>query len=187
MCPLNLNPLKCFEGFTLAELLIALLIIAEIATFTIPKIISSQANNRNNAIAKEAAGMLATAFQQAQIAGNISSSTKIGDLTQYMNYVKTDTSTQIDDWQTSTYWGCSPSIPCLVLHSGAKLAYSSTMSFGGTASTDFIFIQVDPDGVYSGTTNGPGKAVYFAIQYNGRIRNTLNPDTDGLTPPWFSW
>lgn len=174
-------------GFTLAELLISLLILGEIATFTIPKIISRQSNSRNNAIAKEAAGMLAGAFQQAQMAGQISSSTTMGALTQYMNYVKTDTSTTIDDWQTGTSWGCDTSIRCIVLHSGARIAYDTAISFGSTAATSFIYIQVDPDGGYSGTTNDPGKAVYIAVQYNGRIRNTTTADTDGYTPPWFSW
>jgi prepilin-type N-terminal cleavage/methylation domain-containing protein len=49
-------------GFTLAELLIALAILGEIATFTIPKILSSQQNGTNKAKAKEAFSMVSSAY-----------------------------------------------------------------------------------------------------------------------------
>ena len=58
------------SGFTLAELLIALLILGEISTFTIPKIIYSQQNQKYNAIAKESAAMISAAYQQYQYSGN---------------------------------------------------------------------------------------------------------------------
>lgn len=44
---------KRLQGFTLAELLIALLILGEIATFTIPKILSSQQNGTKKMIFRE--------------------------------------------------------------------------------------------------------------------------------------
>lgn len=57
---------KTNKGFSLAELLISLLILSEIATFTIPKLISNQQASANNAKAKEVAGMIAGAFQSYQ-------------------------------------------------------------------------------------------------------------------------
>jgi type II secretory pathway pseudopilin PulG len=48
------------SGFTLAELLISLLILAEIATFAIPKILSTQQDARKKAIFKET---IATLFE----------------------------------------------------------------------------------------------------------------------------
>jgi type II secretory pathway pseudopilin PulG len=110
-------------GFTLAELLVSLLILAEIFTFTIPKIITSQQNGRSKAIAKEVAGMFASAWQQASAAGDVRVGMGVANLTQYMNYVKTDTSTPIDDWPTYGSWGCSATVPCLVLHNGARVSY----------------------------------------------------------------
>jgi prepilin-type N-terminal cleavage/methylation domain-containing protein len=50
-------PLKV-SGFTLAELLIALAILGIIATFTIPKVLSSQNNAKRNALFREAIAAL---------------------------------------------------------------------------------------------------------------------------------
>lgn len=55
-------PRVTLEGFTLAELLIALLILGEIATFTIPKILSSSQNAQKNAVFKETIGALSEAL-----------------------------------------------------------------------------------------------------------------------------
>lgn len=89
---------KPHYGFTLAELLISLAILAEIATFTIPKVLTSQQNGKYNAAAKEAASMVSAASQQLQYTGTVSASTTGSELTPYLNYVKYDTSgTQVDD------------------------------------------------------------------------------------------
>lgn len=67
------------RGFILAELLIALLIIAEIATFTIPKILATSANSQNKSIAKEVAGMVSASFAAYQVKNGLSTSTKGSD------------------------------------------------------------------------------------------------------------
>ena len=195
MCRLNnSNP-----GFTLAELLIALLVLGEIATFTIPKIITAQANGRYNASAKEVAGMLATAHQLAFKNGILSSSTTPGALSQYMNYVSVDTSSDIDGMYGSTTSTCSASTVCLTLHNGGKLFLYNDY-FNGTNTTNVIMFQFDPDGINTdGTTNGPGKSVKFVLYYNGRLTTRANvlagsvdnlgsysPSTT-LDPSWFSW
>ncbi len=51
---------KVPRGFTLAELLVSLLILGEIATFSIPKILTAQQNAQKNAVFKE---LIATAQQ----------------------------------------------------------------------------------------------------------------------------
>ena len=171
-------------GFTLAELLIALAILGVIATFTIPKILVSQQNGKYNAAAKEAVGMIAGAYQQAQLSGTISATTKGVDLTPYMNFVKYDTSgTLVDDNPPNTSWDCSSISPCLFLHNGGTLHFEPN-TFGGTSSTNFFKIEFDPDGkVTDATTNGPGKAVEFRLYYNGRISSSGGSDD----PSWFSW
>jgi len=192
-------------GFTMVELLIALLILGEIATFTIPKIIVSQQNSRNNAIAKEAAGMVAATYQNYQNANGPSSTLGIQDLTPYMNYVAANVSTTIDDKQGQGTQSCSSGNPygqCLALHSGAILRYGQSASnyFGGTNTTNAVWFDIDPDGTTDGTTNGPGKAIEFWLYYNGRLStvgtvatntcrngaNCVNP-TPSLDPPWFAW
>jgi prepilin-type N-terminal cleavage/methylation domain-containing protein len=188
------------KGFTLAELLIALAILGVIATFSIPKILTAQANGRYNATAKEAIAMVAAAYQQAQFAGGVSGTTTAGDLTPYMNYVATDTSTLIDDWQTGTTWGCNNTERCLVLHNGARLVYDDktfTQRVGSTAKDNALVFQFDPDGVYSGTTNGPGKSLAIVLYYDGGIgtQGTARPASfypttypgANFDPPWFSW
>ena len=48
-------------GFTLVELLVSLLIVGEIATFSIPKIIFNSQNAQYRAVTKEAASAVAAA------------------------------------------------------------------------------------------------------------------------------
>jgi prepilin-type N-terminal cleavage/methylation domain-containing protein len=187
-------------GFTLAELLIALAILGVIATFTIPKIIVGQQNSSYNAIAKEAAATISAAYQQAKLAGTVSTSTKASDLTPYMNYIKYDTSgTILDNYQTATFSTCNTFSPCVKLHSGGTLVLYDAASFSGSNTTNAIWFVFDPDSVYSGTTNGPGKAVDFALYYDGRLSSlarisantvsadgTRNPNAS-YDPSWFNW
>jgi prepilin-type N-terminal cleavage/methylation domain-containing protein len=192
-------PLKCQLGFTLAELLIALAILGEIATFTIPKILSAQQDGRNRTIAKEVAGMISEAYGQHKLASTPTSSFKPIDLLPYFNYVKYDTTITIDEVHTQGSAACSTTYPCIKLHNGAVLMFESG-SFSGTATTNAIAFKVDPDGkVTDGTTNGPGKSLNFWLYYNGRLSThgaiasgtvastgTYNPNS-AYDPPWFSW
>lgn len=143
--------------------------------------------------------MVAAAFVQAQTAGNVSSSTTLGDLTQYMNYVATSTSLVVDDTPNFGSFACTAVKPCLILHNGSTLHYSTVESFGGTATTNGTWFQVDPNSTYGGTTNGPDKATVLFIYYNGKITdwgniptgttssgNPYSP-TPSRIPSWFSW
>lgn len=199
--PSSRKILKFRRGFTLAELLISLLILAEIATFTIPKILSVQQNGQNKAIVKEAAATIAGAYQQLQLQGVVSASTRISDLTPYMNYVALDSSATIDNTQGLGSSTCSGGYRCLRMHNGSMIFYRhASGSFNGTNTNNAIWFIVDPDGIYSGTTNGPGKGVQFFLYTNGRIvdsgnilPNTCNSEIcpfttqQGAVPPWFSW
>ena len=143
--------------------------------------------------------MIAGAFQQAQMSGSISSSSTAGILSQYMNYVSVDTSSSIDNINGGTTNSCSSDGPCLNLHNGGKLLLWNH-SFGGANTTNVLMFQFDPDGVVTdGTTNGPGKAVKFALYYNGMVTsraNVLAGTTDSAgpfgasataDPSWFQW
>jgi prepilin-type N-terminal cleavage/methylation domain-containing protein len=196
--------LKKKFGFTLAELLIALAVLGIVATFTIPKIIISQQNNKYNAIAKEAAAAVSGAFQQYKATGADLSVMNASALNSYINYLKLDTSTVIDNVSPGTSNNFSSADPCFELANGAILHHYGD-NFCNAAKTAIPF-DVDPDGVYGGTTNGPDKSVRFFLYSNGHIttEGTLDAGTQwagngsstcGYTrsaipasdPSWFSW
>jgi prepilin-type N-terminal cleavage/methylation domain-containing protein len=180
-----------FRGFTLAELLIALLIVAEIATFTIPKVLTSSANSQNKSIAKEVAGMIAAAFDAYKYKNTLTSSTKGSDLTQYMNYLKLDTASQYLGASGTALQQCSATLPCLTLHTGGILQYDTAMTVGGTTTTNAVYFNLDPDG------NGTQGRVTFVQFYTGRLSSggqagTATPSGGTLTrestdPSYFSW
>lgn len=187
------------KGFTLAELLIALSILGVIATFTIPKVLVAQRDFTYKANAKDVAAMLAGAYTQLKLNGDLSSSTTIGDLTPFMNYVRVYTGS-IDDTYTDTIFNCGTTYHCLQLHNGGVIAYRSAAAFGGTATTNGLPFCFDPDGkVTDGTTNGPGKSLCLFLYYDGRIVDRANIPAGtsntvatygampNKTPPWFSW
>jgi prepilin-type N-terminal cleavage/methylation domain-containing protein len=191
------------KGFSLTELLVALTILAEIATFAIPKVLSAQQTSTFRTIGKDAIAMVSAAYQQHQLSGKVSSSTKFTDLIVYMNYLKYDTSSaQVDDWQGNTPSAgttCS-GYGCLRLHSGGAILWDPSESFGGTNSTNAISFFLDPDGkVTDGTANGPGHSLAVILYYNGRIADIGNAvptayssaytwsKNTGAVPPWFSW
>lgn len=193
---------KSLLGFTLAELLIALTILGVIATFTIPKIISNQQNNKFNALSKEAAGTLTAAYANFKLNSQTTTTMYPGDLFASINYVKLDSSSTIDGEQTQGSSTCaSPGAPCIKLHNGAMImAWDVCGHFGGNGTTNAVWYQIDPDGVVTdGTTNGPGKSLVFALYHSGRLATygTIASNTASQSctmsadatkdPPWFSW
>ena len=188
----KLLPKACYnqtvKGFTLAELLITLAIVSLIATFTIPKIITSQASSQKNATAKEVAGMISAAYQQLQQTNTVSSATNASDLTPYMNYVSVTTTGSVDLPPTQgAIWSCSSLQPCLILHNGGKLL-SQNNPFGSTTQGARLLFLFDPDTVWysSGAPDDSSRSVQFLLYYNGKIssRASISPGND---PSWFNW
>jgi len=184
------------QGFTLAELLIALAILGVIATFTIPKVLVAQQNSQYTAVAKEAVAMVSGAYQSYLMDNVTTASTHLGDFTEFMNYVSVDTVSTIDRVPGQTSLNCAVATPCLRLHNGAKLLYEPSDAFGGTSATSAIYFYFDPDGEYSGSATGQGKSIVFFLYASGRITTwgSVDPGTAGFynptpanDPSWFSW
>ncbi len=189
------------QGFTLAELLIALTILAEIATFSIPKILYATTTSQSNAAAREAVGMLSSAYTGYTNDNGYNSAMTAGALSPYMNYVKVDSTGVYDDAGAyNASYACSSGNTCLRLHNGGVLFYQTGMSFGGTATTNAIQYFFDPDGVRDGTaTNNLSKSVLFILFFNGRVSSwgkvatftsssgTNAGGTANNEPVWFSW
>lgn len=191
------------SGFTLAELLIALAILGVIATFTIPKILTTQRDSKYLAIAKEDISTISGAYTSYKLNNAASSTTKIDDFTSYINYVKLSTTLLIDDNPNdSSSLDCSDTnFVCLVMANGSTILYHKYESFGGTASTNAIFFQIDPNSQLdvNSTADGPGKGLGIRLFYNGRLATEAEipastedvwgpagPTANG-DPSWFSW
>ena len=178
----------------MAELLIALMILGQIATFTIPKVLTAQQNGQNKAKAKEVFAMVSSAYQAHSLNNVIASNTPISTLTQYMNYVSVDTTSTIDGSPNdSASYSCATRI-CLKLHSGAIVAFGIIGGFGGTSANHMQWFLIDPDG----TQKGDASSVWGVLYFNGRLTSwaniTPNSQDAGGTynpgnydPPWLSW
>lgn len=187
------------QGFTLAELLISLAILGVIATFTIPKILTAQQNEAWRAEGKETIATIANAYHLYKMNNQASSSTGTTDLTTYLNYTKLVTSGLVDHVTGQTSLDCS-SQPCYQLHNGGMLVLGGS-TFGSTNATNYIHFFFDPDSQYSGTTNGPGKAITLTLYFNGRVGTGATRQNGDITylggvsqnwgpdpsTDWFSW
>jgi prepilin-type N-terminal cleavage/methylation domain-containing protein len=124
-------------AFTLAELLISLLILGVIATFTIPKILSASQNNQKNAIFKESISTLAGALDMGLKTGDLDPITN-GD-TYFLTHINavtvcnSNSSTQ-GCWNTTIQGTPSSEYnePGLILHNGAYVVCQYQQSFPGT-------------------------------------------------------
>jgi prepilin-type N-terminal cleavage/methylation domain-containing protein len=187
MCrpPLSSARVKAFQGFTLAELLVALLILGEISTFTIPKIITAQQNKSRVAAAKEACAAVDQVYYQYMLNNTVDPNAfTLEQLIPNINYVQQITNGSTVD-NAVGYTGtqsCGSSVTCLKMHTGGILFWFKNLTIN--AGGGHMPIYYDPDGVAadSGQTDGPGKSMFCLIMPNGRMDNTGYSE-----PSWFSW
>lgn len=197
-------------GYTLAELLVTLVILGTIATFTIPKVLTAQATIRSNAMAKEAISIISGAYEAYQFSqgysGTLPDLLKSSDLKAYINFAYEQPSNSIDYYPSATNLPCgTASSVCLKLHNGGVLYYHPLDAFCPGAINTAVKYVFDPDGSYSNSTaDGPSKAVVFWLYRNGKIRTwataeaatcyyNWQTETTATTnplmrdPSWFHW
>lgn len=115
---------KSLSGFTLAELLIALAILGEIAVFSIPKIVSSQQQGTKKALLRETIANLSAVYNTGYTQNEMPSGSKFSYISSHLNAVKicsTNGSTQgcstaskTSNWET---------YPTMVLHNGVHIHF----------------------------------------------------------------
>jgi len=187
------------RGFTLSELLIALVILGVIATFTIPKVLQSQQDARFKSIAKETAGALSESFALFKAKSGITSTTSMNDISPYINYIRVDSASIVDNRPTQGTVDCSGATRvCLLLANGSILNYATNVTFGGITNLNAVSALLDPDGKQA----VGGEAVQFWIYTDGKLRtigtrevntawNSGAPQSGGPVPAedpsWFSW
>jgi prepilin-type N-terminal cleavage/methylation domain-containing protein len=180
-------PKRCHHrtqlGFTLAELLISLLIIGVLATFTIPKILVAQQNAQRNAIAKEMMSAISGTMAAMKADGTLTTATTGADVMRHMNYIKLDTTTLLDDspsdgWGSmncATWWA-----KCYKMYNGSTIAVDDTGGIGGFTTAQSLWFVIDPDSTYQGDSS----SLWVKVHGNGWT-TTDWLDRPNLEPSWF--
>jgi prepilin-type N-terminal cleavage/methylation domain-containing protein len=175
---------KTCSGFSLVEVLICLVLMGVMAAITIPHFFPAATvgtSPKQTALSQNAALMIVTAYEKYRSTHtSVPTTLRAVDLTPYMNYVRIDSTSTYDHVYGYTSLTCSDE-PCLRLHNGGLLSVSDYYHFGGATRNNFVFYMYDPDGVYSGTTNGPGKSIALDLHYDGRVVPSMNRTFTDLT------
>jgi hypothetical protein len=134
----------------------------------------------------------------------VTAATGLNDITPYINYVSIDTTSIVDGQYGDASNDCSSGMKCLKMHNGGIAYWWNGDAFCNTTSLNYVQVFFDPDGRYSGSTTGAGKAVHFALYYDGKVRTAATRENNSVTgsasscnapespapgtdPPWFSW
>lgn len=179
-------------AFSLAELLIALAILAVLATFTIPKILQNQQNEQYNSAAKEAIGTISQAFWNYKADGRLTANTTVSNLMQYVNYVNYTTVGTVDSTVAAPN-SLSCASGCYRMHGGGTILAGGG-AFTGTSALHCIMFWYDGGGISS-----PGRSVLFIVYYNGKVTSYKYGDSGSINnsgvisapanydPDWFHW
>jgi prepilin-type N-terminal cleavage/methylation domain-containing protein len=184
------------KGFTLSELLIALAILGLIATFTIPKVLTSVGEKGNLNVAKETLSSITSAYDVIRSENNGYGATTISgrNILDRMNFVELF-ATAGDAGSPRASTCVTGTTTCILLHNGAILQTTDADVFT-TATLGTIAFKVYPDG---GGKVASAPALTALLTNDGRLITgtglTIGGNTytvaDGFAaaalPTWFKW
>ena len=179
--------LKCLQGFTLAELLIALAILGVMATFTIPKILAANAEQQKKAVFKETIAALSAITVDASQNLSVVRSDVKDFFRQRLNYTKIFSTNVL----TEGCWSAAGNADAYLLANGAAI----TDINGGAIAQDRETIEIDWDGPLKGAnTLGDDKlslVLCFAATYCNTVRGAsqagaVGPNNGASIALWTS-
>lgn len=148
------------NGFTLAEVLISMLILAEIATFTIPKILYASQQQQRIAVFKETLAALSASVNQYCMSSNFGSNPNpFTYTTGVINSVKQCPSNSSTEGCTTNAAGGDFSEPGFTLHNGALITGLRN------SSQPREVVEIDWNGNAGLNVNGDDE-ISIAINYN---------------------
>ncbi len=155
------------KGFTLAELLLALLTLAVIATFTIPKILTAAGSAQKKAVFRETIAALDNYFYSAKFYHSKTTSQASSDFLNSLNAYKICTSDSEAEgcWTapSSAHFQFGTDKPGAVLHNGMVIVKSYT-------GTDMISMILDWNGSEGSNTVGDDQICLVACFMNVRCK-----------------
>lgn len=146
------------EGFTLAELLVALAILGVIATFTVPKILATSQNQQKKAVFRETISAISEAISTGTMSNRLDRNSNFyAHIANKLNAVKfcpNNASTE-GCWLNSSWVG-EENEPGFVMHNGVSVAGLRTTTAG------FDNIVIDWNGPAAPNTEGEDR-VFLAV------------------------
>lgn len=146
-------------GFTLAELLITLGILGVVATFTIPKVLSSQANSRRIAVFKETISAFSDAYYMGWMQGQVSESNVATYLRSHINAIKVCSNASAEQCWTHT-----AAIAGYINSTGFIMANGATVAgMDDAGSVGYDAFLIDWNGAQGANTEGDDQLVVKII------------------------
>lgn len=169
------------DGFTLAEMLIALALIGVISALLIPKLLFSSNTDAKKVMVLQTASAITQAYQTFAMDNHVTAATSANDLRPQFNVVETLTAGNLDGSDVTntgtgdTSWSCAGAMTCVRMHTGAYVGYWNG-GFGGTTDLNSLWFLIDTDG--SPSTNGRAtnydNSIWLVLYRNGNIRSWEN-------------
>ena len=124
-------------GFTLAELLVAMVILGLIATFTLPKVLSGQADTKKKAVFRETIAALKKVMSYGLGSGEMNEDNSGTYFITHLNPVKICDTNAISQgcWGSGDNPAGQASVPGVLLHNGACVVGLDDSGTGSGADT----------------------------------------------------